>query len=310
MGNSQLVTIEALTITEQSELAQHEAVIQRGLNTFVEVGAALLAIRDGKLYRAEFRTFEDYCRDRWGWARNYADKLIRAAETVNNLGTIVPVLPMTETQARPLTSLDPDQQREAWAIAVQTAPDGKVTASHVERVVNEIKADTKMAVHFSSDTPEWYTPPQIIERTLKVLGKIDLDPCSNSKTNPNVKAKKHYTVEDDGLSQKWSGRVYMNPPYGREIEDWITKLCKSHESGDVTEAIALVPARVDTQWWSKLRNYPVCFVSGRLKFGDAENSAPFPSAVVYLGNEIDKFYYAFCDLGDIWQRIEPGMFGE
>ncbi len=309
MGNSQLVAVDALTSVECTELVQCEAVIERGLNTFVEVGTALLAIRDRRLYRAEFGTFEDYCRQRWGLVRRQADRLIQAAEMSDNLRPMGLILPITERQARPLTGLPPEQQREAWALAVQTAPDGKITASHVERVVNELK-QPKASVHFSSDTPEWNTPPLIIERALKVLGKIDLDPCANSKTEPNVKAKRYYTIGDDGLSQKWSGHVYMNPPYGREIEDWVIKLCESHESGDVVEAIALVPARVDTQWWSRLRDYPVCFISGRLKFGDAENSAPFPSAVVYFGNEIDKFYYAFCDLGDIWQRIEPGMFGE
>ena len=48
------------------------------------------------------------------------------------------------------------------------------------------------------------------------MGEIDLDPCSNSKAQPNVPALNHFTVEDDGLEQKWFGRVYMNPPYGRE----------------------------------------------------------------------------------------------
>ena len=168
----------------------------------------------------------------------------------------------------------------------------------------------KMAVHFSSETPEHYTPRMVIDAVIECMGGIDLDPCSNSHESPNVPAGEHFTAEDDGLRQVWRGRVYMNPPYGREIVDWVDKLVKAHESGSVTEAIALVPARTDTKWWAMLRDYPVCLVSGRLKFGEAENGAPFPSAVFYLGNEIDRFYHSFSGLGDIWQRVAPGMFGE
>ncbi len=123
-----------LTITEATELAQLEATIERGLRTFVEVGGALLAIRDGRLYRPH-QTFEDYCRERWGMERNYANKLIAAAGVIENLGTMVPILPATERQARPLAPLPPEQQREAWRVAVETAPGGKVTAAHVEATV-------------------------------------------------------------------------------------------------------------------------------------------------------------------------------
>ena len=167
----------------------------------------------------------------------------------------------------------------------------------------------RMAVHFSSESPEHYTPLIIIKAALLCLDEIDLDPCSNSHDTPNVPAANHYTAEDDGLAQRWAGRVYMNPPYGREIGAWVDKLVESHVAGNVTEAIALVPARTDTQWFARLRDFPVCFVTGRLTFGGNDDPAPFPSAVFYLGDDIAGFYYAFNHLGDIWQRIEPGMFG-
>lgn len=167
-----------------------------------------------------------------------------------------------------------------------------------------------MAVHFSSDTPEHYTPQIVVDAVLKCLGNIDLDPCSNSHESPNIPANAHYTQDDNGLDQRWAGNVYMNPPYGREIGAWVQKLVTAHKTGNVPAAIALVPARTDTKWWATLRNYPVCFVSGRLKFGNADNGAPFPSAIFYLGADIERFYHAFNGLGDIWQRIEPGMFGE
>lgn len=385
MGEQQLVT---------TRLAELEAVIERGLQTFVDVGTALMEIRDSRLYRETHGTFEDYCRERWGMVRRQADRLIEAAEVTANLRPTGPILPTAERQARPLASFPADTQRQVWQRAVETAPNGKVTARHVEQTVVEYKAEltaarplpewaqeddeeeqwvwrfdpntqaayckycydrhsdweisgdhaepvwmckrcehysadrfleisdiapddveemgsyNSMAIHYSSESPEHYTPQKIIDAALWCMDEIDLDPCSNSHETPNVPAAMHYTAEDDGLAQEWRGRVYMNPPYGREIGAWVSKLVESYMLGDVTHAIALLPARTDTQWFAKLRNYPVCFVTGRLTFVGNDDPAPFPSAVFYLGDDIAQFYYAFSELGDIWQRIEPGMFAE
>lgn len=166
------------------------------------------------------------------------------------------------------------------------------------------RAKHRLAPLMSSETPEWYTPPEVIACVVLALGGIDLDPCSNSKDAPRIPAARHFTVEDDGLAQPWSGRVYMNPPYGREIGDWIAKLAAEHGAGRVTEAIALVPARTDTGWWRALPARYACFVTGRLTFSDHDNAAPFPSAALYLGDNPERFVAAFADLGDLWSRIE------
>jgi site-specific DNA-methyltransferase (adenine-specific) len=94
----------------------------------------------------------------------------------------------------------------------------------------------------------------------------------------------------------------MNPPYGREISAWVEKLVSEYESGRTKEAIALVPARVDTDWFRLFRNCAICFIDGRLKFSGAENSAPFPSAAAYLGKNIARFAKSFGDMGDVWVR--------
>jgi len=159
-------------------------------------------------------------------------------------------------------------------------------------------------VHFSSDSSEWYTPPDIIERVVAVLGGIDLDPCSNSHYEPNVPATRHFTRDDDGLSQYWDGRVYMNPPYGNVIADWIDKLVYEHLEGRTTEAVALVPSRTDTVWFRALRAYPRCFLHGRLKFSGHDNSAPFPSMVVYLGENVQAFIEHFHDIGDVYEWVK------
>lgn len=298
-----------LALSERTRLAQLEETIERGLATFVEVGAALMEVRDSRLYRDGFTTFEDYCRERWQMARNYANKLIAASEAVANLGTTVPILPITESQARPLTRLEPDQRRAAWTEAIETAPrneagEPQVTAAHVENVVREVEGRPKMAVHYSSDTPEWHTPRSIIDAVVALFGEIDLDPCSNPG-KPNVPAHEHLTAKDDGFSRIWMGRVYMNPPYGDEIGNWTAKLRNEYEAGSVIEAVALLPARTDTRWFRELRQYPRCFVSGRLKFSESETSAPFPSAVVYFGPRVEEFARAFTGIGDTYALYAP-----
>jgi hypothetical protein len=164
-------------------------------------------------------------------------------------------------------------------------------------------------VHFSSASPEHYTPREILDAVVACLGQIDLDPCSNG--GRNVPAMRHFTSVENGLDQPWQGTVYMNPPYGREIDAWVTKLCAEHaRPGGVTEAIALVPARTDTQWFLKLRDYVCCFVTGRLTFVGNDDPAPFPSALFYLGEDEGKFCRCFEAFGDVWQRTNPELFGE
>jgi len=158
-------------------------------------------------------------------------------------------------------------------------------------------------IHFSSESSEWTTPQLIIEKTIELLKEIDLDPCSNPDF-PNVPAKNHFIKEDDALSKEWNGKIYMNPPYGSEIKKWINHLCEQYEKENIIEAIALVPSRTDTEWFRRMKTYLRCFIWGRLKFGESENSAPFPSMIVYLGNRLDEFKKIFSDIGNIYGLIK------
>lgn len=189
----------------------------------------------------------------------------------------------------------------------------------VERYITETKARgdeltsagllrlARLGVHFSSETAEWNTPSEIIERVLALFGgRIDLDPCSNSTTKPNVPAAKHFTAKENGLSRVWKGRVYMNPPYGQDIGGWVEHLCTQYEAGGVLEGIALVPARTDTEWFERFREYRRCFLRGRLRFSGHENTAPFPSMVVYLGTRTSRFARVFGRLGDVYELSPSG----
>lgn len=323
--------MDELTITERYDLLGYENVIRKGLKTFIDVGNALMAIRDGRLYRVEYATFEEYCKQKWDMSRNYADRLIGAADVAEDLMPIGVKLPTSESVLRPLTNLEPEARREVFQRAATTAPNGRVTAAHVESTKREYQAAVptiadpvpalshpepapngkhKMSVHFSSESPEHYTPTLVIAAAVDCMGAIDLDPCSNSKDSPNVPALDHYTAADNGLSMPWFGRVYMNPPYGREIGDWVSKLRREYENGNTTEAIALVPARTDTQWFRSLDCFACCYVAGRLTFIGNDDPAPFPSAIFYLGEDMQKFYHAFRHMGTIKIELDEGWFTE
>ena len=75
----------------------------------------------------------------------------------------------------------------------------------------------------------------------------------------------------------------MNPPYGREIGKWVKKAYEESRKG--TPVVCLLPARTDTAWWNDYcAKGLIKFVRGRLKFGNAETGAPFPSAIVIFAN--------------------------
>lgn len=129
---TQVIPVEMVT------LADHEAVIARGLTTFIEVGTALLAIREGRLYREQYPTFEEYCHDRWGWERAHAYRLMNGAETAALLSPMGDIpTPTAERQVRPLTRLPREEQPAAWREAVEATGGGVPTQATVERIVRE-----------------------------------------------------------------------------------------------------------------------------------------------------------------------------
>lgn len=300
---------DSLTVEEQQDFRRLEGIVEGGLETFLKVGRALREIRDRKLYRADYDTFHAYCRERWGFGRHYAYRQIRASSTVELLSNVASWqrqerLPRNEAQARPLGPLDPEDQVESWRLALELADDGHPTADVVREAVDRVSGNGDESVHFSSEADEWLTPPEILEPVVGVLGEIDLDPCSDGEPDPNVPAAHHFTQSEDGLRQEWFGRVFMNPPYGRALSDWVERLIEEFEEGAVEEAVALTPARTDTAWFRKLRPYPRCFLHGRLKFSGHENAAPFPSMTVYLGDRVGRFAEHFGELGDIYVAVE------
>lgn len=138
-----------------------------------------------------------------------------------------------------------------------------------------------MTVHFSSASCEWETPQDLFDALNVLWGPFDIDVCA---TKQNAKCKRFYTKNQDGLVRPWKGRIWMNPPYGREIGKWMRKAWISATHGNASVVVCLVPARTDTAWWHEYAmKGKIEFIRGRIKFNGHKNSAPFPSAVVVFG---------------------------
>lgn len=142
-------------------------------------------------------------------------------------------------------------------------------------------------------SPEWYTPPWIIERVSALLGADYFDPCPAREGAP---------ISVNGLDITWRGRVFCNPPYGRGIAPWVRKAVTE----PVDELVLLVPASTDTSWFQPLFSHTLCFIAGRLYFHKpggkdrpGETRTPHASVLVYRGERIEQFADTFADAGTI-----------
>ena len=150
---------------------------------------------------------------------------------------------------------------------------------------------------------ERYTPAAYIDKAREVLGCIDLDPATSEHAQRTVQAETHFTAADDGLEREWHGRVWLNPPYHRELAPkFIDKLIAELAAGHVTEAIVLTNNSTDTAWFRSAASVcdAICFTSGRIHF-EVPNADPvMPTqgqAFFYFGPNVDRFLDAYDEIG-------------
>jgi hypothetical protein len=166
----------------------------------------------------------------------------------------------------------------------------------------------------SSADQTWNTPRVILD-ALAPLGGIALDPCSNPRSIVDAWFSLSLEGGDNGLTADWlelatrayieSSRslIYVNSEYGKALPVWLDKCAREAARG--CEIVALPPARTDTRWWDGIARTAdaVGLWRGRLKFGDAKDSAPFPSALVYWGPRAPLFVESVrphCTM--VWRR--------
>lgn len=226
---------------ELADLMDYEKVIEQGLETFREVGWALLQIRDGKKYRAAgHKTFEHYCASRWQINRRQAHRLMDAASVVAELEMcpIGHILPERESHVRPLTQLPAGDRASAWQEAVETAEaEGRSgpTAKHVEAAVEKRKPPKK-------DHPAPFSDPIIDTLASRLDGsELVLDPFAGTgrihelaeregigrtvgiEIEPEWAAKHPDTIEGNALDLPWEDgeidAIATSPTYGNRMAD-------------------------------------------------------------------------------------------
>lgn len=169
-------------------------------------------------------------------------------------------------------------------------------------------AKGKPHVANNSGENEWYTPKHIIEAARMTMGSIDLDPATSLIANETVKAEQIFTKEDNGLNQKWSGNIWMNPPYAQPLISLFSDKLIS-ELPHISQACVLVNNATETNWFQNMLiecDY-VCFLKSRVKFIDMNGNpsgAPLQGqAVLYFGSNPKEFYDNFYDLGICLRRL-------
>jgi phage N-6-adenine-methyltransferase len=135
----------------------------------------------------------------------------------------------------------------------------------------------------SKMSDEWYTPQWLVDQHAAEFGPFDLDPAATAET---AQAPTFYALYDDGLGQRWKGRVWLNPPYS-EVGAWMAKAASEVAIGNAELVVCLVPARVDARWYRAAAAVAsvVRVLPHRVKFGGCKDSAPFPSAVIVFGTD-------------------------
>ena len=128
------------------------------------------------------------------------------------------------------------------------------------------------------------TPKYLFDKISSIFN-FSLDVCALPE---NAKCENYYTPKDDGLSKPWRGGVWCNPPYGREISSWVKKAYEESQKEYNSFVLMLLPARTDTKWWWEYvqGKATLFFIKGRVKFGDHNVGAPFPSVLALYMKEV------------------------
>jgi len=197
--------------------------------------------------------------------------------------------------AAEVAGLPEDEQRAAVSSG-RVLDTAKERRSHLSRCTGEV---------------EWYTPAKWIEVARSVIGEFDIDPASSEVAQKQVKAASYYTKEQNGLSQPWHGRIWLNPPYERHlIRRFVEKLISEIESGNVVEAIMLTNSQTEAAWFQLAlsRAACICFPYRRVRFerpdgSVSENGPLHAQTFFYYGTAPARFVEGFRPYGALVRPI-------
>ncbi len=181
--------------------------------------------------------------------------------------------------------------------------------------INEIFNTVTNKAHVGNATGEneWYTPSIYIEAARSVMGTIDIDPASTEAANKIIKAKRYFTIQDDGRTHQWIGNVWMNPPYSQPlVADFCNLLVEKIKTGETKSACVLVNNATETNFFQAMLAVcnALCFIKGRIKFIDTmgvESGAPLQGqALFYFGDNLELFKSLFRPFGVILYAERQG----
>ena len=230
-------------------------------------------------------------------------------------------------QVRDLTAYNSTEVSSVWNQAVLTATRRvcSVTAVVVREVIHSHRqAQGRGLIHLSARSCQWQTPPSFLALVKAVFqGQgIDLDPCSCLEAQERVQARKNFTLVEDGLSQQWQGRVFVNPPFGKEGGQSLSgaffeKAAAEYISGNASEVLLLLKAAIGYAWFSPALAWPRAWLHARVAFvlhvakptnfvagesmsslesGDVGTCNPHGRIVVYMGPHNQRF-------SDVFQHV-------
>lgn len=154
-----------------------------------------------------------------------------------------------------------------------------------------------------ANSDNWYTPIWLIEAARSVMGEIDLDPCSCAQANLAVKAGCFYSKQDDGLSQNWMGKVWLNPPYSMPlVKQFTDRLIEEWYGGLVSQACVLTRNATETKWCQSLlkESDRFCLLNKRVSFWHPDKpvgSDKCGHVIFYFGKNAEDFERVFSAYG-------------
>lgn len=187
---------------------------------------------------------------------------------------------------------------------------GELTVTEAER---RARGALRLRLARESETQEWLTPVDIIDRVTHTLTRIDGDPCA--EPGRRIPASWHLTEDDDALTRSWanpdgtSSRLFINPPWDR-AHLFVRHLLREHDAGRVEQAVVLLPARLGSEYVAALtaRGFPRVELTGRLRFEPGRGAtvagrgeAHFASMLIGVGVTAETMHAAFGDAGVVMQ---------
>jgi len=274
-----------LIVETSQRRADLESTIRRGIDTFVDVGLALLAIRDERLYRETHDTFELYCSDVWGWTRRRANQLIGAAGVVQNLGTMVPISGISERAIRPLVGLPPEEQQEIIERAIEIVGGASPDSHTVQRLVDERHRNAKAPHIQSRRTPMW-----LFDQINQRFGPFLLDAFADKN---NALCDEFYTREQDGCVQPWVDATFGNP----EFENMAPPLSQAVKQAELGVRSCIIgPVGCSQVWYHELAIRGTVYVPDRRINFDMPDGTPTDGSdrdtiVMLFGGEHENKHY-------------------